>query len=429
MKRLLKNGWLLDPASGTNARRDILIVDGQVAQIAPELDVSGAEVVDVGGWLVTPGLIDIHVHLRDPGFPEKETIETGTKAAAAGGFTAVVCMPNTSPTLDSPEQIRYVLETSARTAAVRVYPAASLTYGLKGERMTDLRALKEAGAVTFTEDGKTVMDPRILYDAFHLAKKLDVPISSHCEEHHLVDGKGAIHRGRVSEILGDPGIPALAEELIIARDILFAEDTGAHVHIQHVSTARGIQLIREAKQRGVRVTAEGTPHHFTLTDEAVLQWGPLAKVNPPLRTARDVEAVIQGLVDGTLDCIATDHAPHTQEEKSASLAEAPFGLLGLETAVGLVWTRLVHTGRLTAMDAVRKLTVEPAKIMGLPGGRVAVGEAADLTVIDPEEEWVVDPEQFVSKSRNTPFAGMTLKGRVKMTLVAGKTVYQDTNRR
>ncbi len=425
MKRLLKNGLLIDPASGTEEKLDLLIADGKVVQIMPNLEVSGAEVIDVNGCLVTPGLIDIHVHLRDPGFPEKETIETGTRAAAAGGFTAVVCMPNTSPVLDSPERIHYVVETSQRTATVRVYPAASITYGLQGERITDLAALKAAGAVTFTEDGKSVMDPRILYEAFHLARELDMPISSHCEEHHLVDGKGAIHRGKVSRQLGDPGIPSLAEDLIVARDILFAEDTGAHVHIQHVSTARAVQLIREAKQRGVRVTAEAAPHHFTLTDEAVLEWGPLAKVNPPLRTAADVEAVIAGLQDGTLDVIATDHAPHTEREKASSLAEAPFGLLGMETAVGLVWTRLVHTGKLSQLEAVRKMSQHPAEVMNLPGGRLVEGETADLTVIDPQEEWTVDPKHFFSASRNTPFAGMRLKGKVKMTFLAGEIVYRS----
>jgi dihydroorotase len=425
MKRLLKNGRLIDPASGTEETLDLLIADGKVAQIKKNLEISGVDVIDLSGCLVTPGLIDIHVHLRDPGFPEKETIETGTRAAAAGGFTAVVCMPNTSPVLDSPEQIRYVVETSRKKAAVRVYPAASMTYGLKGERMTDFPALKEAGAVTFTEDGKSVMDPRILYEAFRLARELDIPISSHCEEHCLVAGIGAINRGKVSRQLGDPGIPSLAEDLVVARDILFAEDTGARVHIQHVSTARAVQLIREAKQRGVRVTAEAAPHHFILTDEAVLEWGTLAKVNPPLRTAADVEAVITGLQDGTIDVIATDHAPHTEREKAASLAEAPFGLLGLETAVGLVWTKLVHTGKLSQLEAVRKLSLHPAKVMNLPGGRLAEGEVADLTVIDPQEEWTVDPDKFFSASRNTPFAGMRLKGKVKMTLLAGEIVYRS----
>lgn len=426
MRTLIQNGTVIDPETGYNRIADVTVEDGKVAHIGANTPTASADcIIDASGLLVVPGLVDIHVHFRDPGFPEKEAVSTGALSAAAGGFTTVVCMPNTKPSIDTVETLEYVLRTGREQAAVHVYSSAALTLGLEGKTLTEMDSLHRAGAVTFTDDGKTVMDPKLVFEAFKKAAELDVPVSSHCEDHQLVSG-GALNQGNISRLLGDPGIPRLGEELIIARDILFAEETGARLHIQHVSTARGVQLIREAKARGVRVTGEGAPHHFSLTDEQALTSGTLAKVNPPLRTPDDVEAVIAGLADGTLDAIATDHAPHTLEEKARPLSEAPFGMVGLETAVGLTFTFLVHTGRLALTEAIAKLTLNPSNIMGLPSGRLAEGLAADITLLDPMKEWTVDPEQFQSKSRNSPFAGMKLKGKAVLTMVNGAVVYDET---
>lgn len=427
MRTLIKGGELINPAEGFHQIADLLIEDGKVVRIGhlPEEAYTADKVVDAAGLLVVPGLIDIHVHFRDPGYSDKETIATGSLAAAAGGFTSVVCMPNTKPAIDTVETLASVLEKGQKSAVIHVYSSAAISHGIQGEQLTDMEALFHAGAVTFTDDGRTVVDTSLIYEAFVTAARLGVPISSHCEDHRLVT-EGSINRGEVSRRIGDPGISPLGEELMIARDILLAEETGARLHIQHVSTARGVQLIREAKRRGVQVTAEGAPHHFSITDEKVLEFGALAKVNPPLRTALDVEAIVNGLADGTLDVIATDHAPHTAEEKLLPLAEAPFGMVGLETCVGLTFTHLVHTGRLSVDEAVAKLTIRPAQIMGLSKGTLAEGADADVTLIDPNKEWVVEPETFHSKSTNCPFAGMKLRGKTVATYVAGKCVYKES---
>lgn len=430
MRTLIKGGEVINPDTGFHHSADLLIEDGKIARIGL-LDGESRtadEVVDASGLLVVPGLVDIHVHFREPGYTDKETIKTGSLAAAAGGFTSVVCMPNTNPAIDTVETLTEVLDKGIRGAMVNVYSSAALTYGIQGDKLTDMEALFHAGAVTFTDDGRTVMDSALLYEAFLTAAKLGVPISSHCEDHRLITA-GAIHRGKVSRQLGDPGISPLGEELMIARDLLFAEETGARLHIQHVSTARGVQLIREAKRRGVPVTAEGAPHHFSITDEKVLQFGALAKVNPPLRTADDVQAVAAGLADGTLDVIATDHAPHTSEEKQRPLAAAPFGMVGLETCVGLTFTYLVHTGQLSVQEAIAKLTIRPAQIMGLPKGTLTEGADADVTLIDPDKRWTVEPETFHSKSVNCPFAGMELRGKAVATYVAGKAVYNERRKK
>lgn len=424
IRTLIKNGTVINPNTNFMQQVDVLIENGKIIRIGSQGAEAADHVIDAKDLLVVPGLVDIHVHFRDPGLAYKETIQTGSFSAAAGGFTSVVCMPNTKPAIDHVETLEYVLQTGLRDGAVKVYSSAAITYGIAGQELTDMESLHQAGAVTFTDDGKTVMDPKLVYEAFRKAAELDVPISSHCEDHHLVT-QGSIHRGKVSNQINDPGIPSLGEELIIARDLLIAEETGARLHIQHVSTARGVQLIREAKSRGVRVTAEGAPHHFTITDERVLSSGAMAKVNPPLRPMRDVEAVILGLVDGTLDAIATDHAPHSLEEKSRPLKEAPFGMVGLETAVGLTFTYLVHNGKLPLMEAVAKMTTHPARIMGLPAGKLEVGLDADITILDPDKEWIVDPQAFHSKSKNTPFTGMRLKGKAVLTMVNGKVVYDE----
>lgn len=424
LKTLIKNGTVINPDTHFIQPVDVLIENGKVISIGNQDAADADLVIDATDLLVVPGLVDIHVHFRDPGLEYKETIQTGSLSAAAGGFTSVVCMPNTKPAIDKVETLEYVLQTGLKDGAVKVYSSAAITYGIEGQELTDMESLHKAGAVTFTDDGKTVMDPKLVYEAFCKAAELDVPISSHCEDHHLIT-QGSMHRGKVSNQMNDPGIPSLGEELIIARDLLFAEETGAKLHIQHVSTARGVQLIREAKSRGVRVTAEGAPHHFSITDEQVLSCGTMAKVNPPLRPSQDVEAVIQGLVDGTLDAIATDHAPHSLEEKSRPLKEAPFGMVGLETAVGLTFTYLVHNGKLPIMEAVAKWTSYPAKIMGLPAGKLEVGLDADITILDPHKEWMVEPEAFYSKSKNTPFTGMKLKGKAVLTMVNGNVVYDE----
>lgn len=425
MKLLIKNGKIIDPGRHFYMIADILIENDIITKIEPNLMDEKAEIINVKDLYITPGLIDIHVHFRDPGFPDKETILTGTQAAAAGGFTSVVCMPNTSPAIHDKETLQYVLQKAETEGLIKVYSSAAITYGIKGKHITDMDDLFSHGAVTFTDDGRSVMDPHILYQAFQKAAQLGVPITSHCEDHYLVT-EGAINRGKASRALGDAGIPAITEELIVARDILFAEDIGARLHIQHVTTARAVQLIREAKSRGVNVTAETAPHYFSLTDEAVIEKGSLAKVNPPLRTEKDMEAIIEGLQDGTLDAIATDHAPHTREEKNQSLQHAPFGLTGLETCVGLTFTKLVHTGKLTVEEAIAKLTINPARVMGLKEGQLKVGGKANITVIDPNLEWTVKENEFFSKSQNSPFIGHKLKGKAVLTIYKGNVVYRDS---
>lgn len=424
MRTQIKNGIVINPETQFCQKTDVLIENDKVISIGQGRDDTADRVIDARGQLVVPGLVDIHVHFRDPGFPQKETIRTGTLAAAAGGFTSVVCMPNTKPVIDNTETLQYVQQTSFREGVVKVYSSAAITCGIEGKQLTNMEELFKAGAVTFTDDGKTVMDPCLVYEAFVKAAALGVPVSSHCEEHRLV-GSGSINRGKVSLQLGDPGISSLGEELIIARDILFAEETGTRLHIQHVSTARGVQLIRDAKARGVQVTAEAAPHHFSMTDDQVLTWGSMAKVNPPLRSSQDVEAVIAGLADNTLDAIATDHAPHTPEEKSRVLAQAPSGMVGLETSVGLVFTHLVHSGRLSLTETIAKMTICPARIMGLSAGQLEVGGHADITIIDPDKEWMVDPGSFKSRSKNMPYAGMKLKGKAILTMVNGQIVYDE----
>lgn len=427
MRTLIKNGHVINPITLFSATTDILIDEqGKIIAIEEQIDVENVKLIDATGYIVTPGLVDIHVHFRDPGFPDKETLQTGALAAARGGFTSVVCMPNTKPSIDSIDTLNYVLDTAKRETAIHIYSSAAITQSLEGKQLTNFHDLYHAGAVTFTDDGRTVMDPQLLYQAFTLAKELGVPISSHCEDHNLIGQGAAIHLGEVSKALDTVGIHPLGEELVIARDILFAEAIGTHVHIQHVSTARGVQLIREAKQRGVHVTAEAAPHHFTLTDEQVLICGSLAKVNPPLRTQSDVEAIVAGLIDGTLDVIATDHAPHTMEEKSRPLEQAPFGMVGLETSVGLAFTQLVHTGMLSVEEVIAKMTLKPARIMNLPHGVIELNCPADITIIDPQLKWVVDADRFASKSRNTPFNGMELTGKTVLTMANGEVIYDET---
>ena len=420
---LIKNGRIVDPGTETDRPGDLLIVDGRLAPLAALPDnLAGVDVLDAAGCIVSPGLVDMHVHFRDPGFLYKEDLFSGAEAAAVGGVTTVACMPNTSPVLDSPDAVADIVRRAAK-AAVNILPYAAVTAGQKGEVLTDAAALQNAGAVGLSDDGLPVMSAALMREAMTAAERLGLFISSHCEDAGLVKNY-SVNEGAVSERLGLPGRPAIAEELMIQRDALLAQETGARVHIAHVSTARSVEIIRRAKADGVRITAETCPQYFTLTDTAVLKLGSAAKVNPPLRTPADVDAILRGLADGTLDALATDHAPHAAHEKALPLTEAPSGMVGLETSLGLALTALYHTGILSLSRVIALMSLQPAKILGLPKGRLAPGDAADLVIFDPEEHWTVAPEHFKSKGRNTPFAGMELRGRVKNTIVGGKIVYK-----
>lgn len=423
MKLLIKGGNLIDPVKKKVIVSDVLVSKGKIAVLGADLETDGAVVVDVHGKLVVPGLVDLHVHLREPGFEASETIATGTLAAARGGVTSVACMPNTNPVADNSAVITFIRARAQDTGMVNVFPVGALTSGSRGEELCEMADLKEAGAVALSDDGRTVADAAVMYRAMQYARMIGLPVITHCEDVNL-SAKGVMHEGYVSTILGLTGIPAAAEEVIVARDIILAEATGCPLHIAHVSTAGSVQLIRQARARGITVTAEATPHHFTLTDQAVAGFDTNTKVNPPLRTADDVQAVREGLRDGTIDVIATDHAPHTMEEKDVEYENAPFGIAGLETALGLIWTELVNTGILTPWEAVAKMTVNPARILGISKGELALGADADLTVIDPAWEETVDPQQFAGKGRNTPFTGRLLKGLPVITIVGGKIVFR-----
>jgi dihydroorotase len=419
MNILIKNGHVIDPANKVDEKLDILLSDGKIARLGKpgSIPADGAQVVEASGKLVVPGLIDMHVHLREPGFEYKETIKTGMAAAKAGGFTSVCSMPNTNPVNDNRSVTEFILS-EAHDALARVFPIGAITKGSKGEELAEMAELHSAGCVAVSDDGKPVMSAAIMRRAMEYSKIFDMPVISHCEECTLSD-KGVMNEGFVSTELGLRGIPAAAEEVMVARDIALAGLTGCRVHIAHVSTAGSVRMVREAKARGVKITAETCPHYFTLTDEAVRGYNTMAKMNPPLRTAEDVAAIKQGLKDGTLDVIATDHAPHAMDEKSVEFDYAPFGIVGLETAVGLVF-KLVHEGVLSLTEAVRKLSFNPASILKINKGTLSVGADADITIIDPDVQWTVDSSQFKSKSRNTPFDGWKLKGRAVRTIVGGR---------
>lgn len=424
MKLLIQKGRLVDPVGGIGGIMDILIEDGKLAVIGSDLREQDAQVIDARGLTVCAGLVDMHVHLREPGLEYKEDISTGTAAAARGGITSVACMPNTKPAVDSPEQVRYVLRRAAESCGVRVWPIGAVTVGEKGETLTDGQALKEAGAVALSDDGMPIQNANLMRDALIRAKRLGLTILSHCEDADMVRNY-AVNEGRVSRALNLPGRPAIAEELMVMRDAMLSEETGAAVHICHISTAGSVDIVRQFKKKGVHITCETCPQYFTLTEDEVLNQGTMARVNPPLRTRQDVEAVIAGLKDGTIDAIATDHAPHSAQEKAKPLAEAPSGMVGLETSLGATLTALYHTGEMDLSDILKKMTFNPACILGIPKGRLSLGGEADFTIFDPNETWTVDPEQFASKGRNTPFAGRELKGKVKYTIVGGKIVYED----
>lgn len=424
---LLRGARVVDPSQKLDAVLDVLVHDGTVAKIGASLRASDdAQVIDAANHVLCPGFVDVHVHLREPGGEHKETIATGARAAAAGGYTAVCAMPNTDPPVDDPASVGYVRGVGLRVGAARVYPMGAISVGQKGERLTEMGEMVDAGAVGFTDDGQPVWDAGLMRLALEYAQAFDVPIANHCEDKNLSRG-GSMNEGVVSSRLGLTGIPNAAEDVMIARDLILAELTGGRLHIQHVSTRHGVELIRQARARGVRVSAEATPHHLILTDKAADGYRTDAKVNPPLRSEEDRAAVIAGMIDGTLDVIATDHAPHHYDEKEQAFDDAPFGLVGLETALGLILT-FVASGALPLATMVERMSCAPARAFNLPGGTLREGSPADLTVFDPALAWEVDPTTFVSKSRNTPFAGWKLRGRTVLTVVGGKTVYSAVGR-
>jgi len=414
---------VIDPSRGLDQVADLLVQDGKIAAVgagigAPE----GAEVRSVAGMVVAPGLVDVHVHLREPGNEDEETVASGTRAAVAGGFTAVCAMPNTDPVTDNQAAVGFIVRQSVRAASARVYPIGAVSVGQKGERLAEFGEMVGAGAVAVSDDGRPVASGHLMRTALEYARTFGIPVADHCEDPSLSAG-GVMHEGLVAARLGLKGMPAAAEEIMVARDCLLAELTGGHVHLCHMSTRGSVELIRRAKERGVPVTAEVTPHHLTLTDHACEGYDTQAKMNPPLREAADVAALRAALKEGVLDCIASDHAPHAYDEKEAAFDDAPFGIVGLETAFAVAYTELVQGGILTLPALLARMSTEPARIFHLPGGTLAPGAPADVAVLDPAAQWTVDPTAFRSKSRNSPFAGRALAGRAVLTIVAGKTAH------
>jgi len=429
MKQLLKGGRVVDPVRGIDGAFDVLIEDGRVARVEKDLPAaSGMTVVEVGRDLViVPGLIDMHVHLREPGQEHKETIATGTRAAVAGGFTAVACMPNTDPVNDHAGITRSILQKAADAQLVRVYPIGAVSMGSKGQQLSELADQKAAGCVAFSDDGHPVATALLMRRALEYAGMLRVPIIDHCEDPSL-KGDGVVHEGYFASRLGLRGIPGIAESLMVERDVSLAELTGAHVHIAHMSARQSLRAVRGGKERGARVTCEVTPHHFVLTDDALdgeIQYDTNLKMNPPLREAADRDALLAGLADGSIDAIATDHAPHHADEKLVEFDQAPFGIVGLETAVPLVFDRLVHPGRIGLLRAIALLSTNPAKLLNVPGGTLAEGAPADVTVLAPDLAVTIDAAALRSKSKNTPFDGWQLRGSVVATLVGGRMVYRN----
>ena len=418
------NGHIIDPANNIDVIGSLSITDGKVTEVGSKEafpDLQHTDVYDAAGLIVAPGLIDMHVHLREPGFEHKETIATGTAAAAAGGFTSVACMANTSPVIDTPEKIEQIYDIASKTAKTNVFPFGSITKNLAGEELTDMRGMRSAGAAGFSDDGVTVMNAALMRDALALSAELGFPIMVHCEEHNLNAG-AVMNLGETSRKLGLIGSPNAAEDIIVARDIMLAEMTGGHLHVLHVSTAGAVELIRQGKKRGVHVTAEACPHHWILTDAEVEKQGTNARMHPPLRTQTDIDAIIEGLCDGTIDAVATDHAPHAPSEKARGMLDAPNGIIGLETCLPLVLTYLVEPGHLTLTEAITKMTAIPANILGIDRGTLSVGAVGDVTVIDVDAINQVDVTTSRSKSRNTPFAGWELKGWQTITLREGKQI-------
>lgn len=424
MRLLIKNGRVINPHTNTDATLDILVNDGIIIKIGTNLDTGDADIIDAAGYWVTPGLIDMHVHLRDPGQLHKETIASGAQAACAGGFTTICCMPNTSPVIDNEIVVEYVTSKAAKAGSANILPIGSITKGLLGEELSAIGAMKDAGICAISDDGKTVENPAVLKTAMKYATMFDLPILSHCEDMRLV-GRGQINAGTHAETMGFRGIAPEAEEIIVMRDITLARVTGARLHICHVSTAESVELIRAAQRAGQAVTAEVCPHHFTLMDEDIQDYDANYKMSPPLRAKHDRDALLEGLRDGTISVIATDHAPHHEDEKNCEFELAMNGIVGLETALPLCITQLVETGVLTPIKLIEKLTSNPAKILGLDCGSLEIGKPADITIINPHAKYTINKEIFLSKSCNTPFHGMEVTGRVVSTIIRGEIKYTE----
>lgn len=419
---LITGGHVIDPGR-FNGVADVLIDAGRIVAVGPQLKApAGATKIDAKGRLVLPGFVDLHVHFREPGFEYKESIQSGAAAAVAGGFTSVCCMPNTNPVNDNQAITEFMLDRARAAGLANIFPIGAITKGSEGKELAEIGDLRRAGCVAISDDGKPVMNSLVMRRAMEYALAFDVPVVDHCEDLHLAEG-GCMNEGAISTELGLPGMPAAAEDVMVARNVALAELTGARLHLAHISTEGSVRMVREAKSRGLKVTAEACPHHFTITEEVVRGYNTYAKMNPPLRTWKDVQAIKQGLRDGTIDVIATDHAPHASQEKQLGFTEAPFGIVGLETALPLTFA-LVDEGVLSLESAVDKLSTAPAKAFGLAKGTLAVGADADVAVVDQQEQWEVDPAKFRSKSRNSPFAGWKVKGLVTTTIVGGRVVFE-----
>ncbi|HYL76616.1 MAG TPA: dihydroorotase [Bryobacteraceae bacterium] len=422
MRLIIRNGRVIDPASRLDAVRDVLIVDGKIAAVGAKLDAASAEQFDATGLIVTPGFIDMHVHLREPGFEYAETIESGSRAAAAGGFTSICCMPNTSPVNDNATVTSYIMERAERYAVVNVHPIGAITKNSAGEELAAIGSMKQAGAVAISDDGRPVMNARVMRRAMETAHSFGIPVIDHCEDLHLSAG-GDMHEGVESVRLGLRGIPAASEDVMVARDILLAELTGARFHVAHISSRYSVDMVAFAKSRGLPVTCEATPHHFALADSEMPPYDSNYKMKPPLRSACDVGAVTQGIISGAVDAIATDHAPHPGSEKMQEFEKCPFGIIGLETAIGLALERLVQPGKIPLAKLVALFTTGPARVLNLDRGRLAMGQPGDITILDTERTWTYDVNKSASKSRNSPFHGKEFRGGPVATIVNGRFVW------
>lgn len=424
MAILIQHGRVVDPANGVDEVRDLLVVDGKIAEPSTPVPGSPVEKMDARGLVVCPGLIDMHVHLREPGRSDKETIESGTCAAARGGFTSVVCMPNTDPPADNAGTVEYIKARAREKGSVNVLPTGAITVGLKGEQMAEIGSLKSAGVVAVTDDGHCVQNNEIMRRAIEYARMFELPVLDHCQDYPL-SSEGVMNEGYWSMTLGLRGWPAIAEEIIVSRNCLLAEMCDWKVHMQHLSSTGSVRILREARQRGARVSGEVCPHHIALTDESLKAFDTNMKMNPPLRAQRDVDGLLQGITDGVIEILASDHAPHCSFEKEVEFDDAPFGIVGLETELGIFLTKLVHGNVISLPRMIAMLTINPAKLLGLDRGTLSVGAPADITLLDPDREWRVDSAAFASLSRNTPFHGWSLKGKAVATIVGGRVVWQE----
>ncbi len=424
MTLLIKNGRVLNPSNGQDCVTDLLIRDGSIAEISPQISASADREINAAGCFVMPGFIDLHVHLRDPGFEYKETVATGAAAAARGGFTTIVAMPNTKPAADNPDVIRYVHNKAQSTSKVNVLQAGAVTQKMAGEQLSDIEGMVQAGSPAISEDGKSVMNASLMQQAMRIANQLDIPVLSHCEEKTLLHG-GVVNDDENAAKNGLPGISNLVENMIAVRDVMLAKDTGAKLHLCHCSTKESVEIVKLARERGVRISAEACPHHFTLSSDDMVPGDTNFKMNPPLRTREDVQALREGLRDGIIDVIATDHAPHSQSDKNDSMLRAPFGIIGLETAAALAYTELVLGGYLTPMQMAERMSFRPAQVLGLDKGSIEPGKPADIVIFDPEKTYEIHAADFASKSRNTPFHGRRVTGAVRATIAGGEVIYQS----